>query len=144
MGSPDNRHLIDTNVWIDALAGRLSKAVFIKLSLETAWTGFSAITRLELLGFPGLTNEEEKKLLQLLDPFEEVSVDSRIIDRAISIRKTGRIKVPDAIIAATALEKNSFLVTHNLADFKDIAGLKLIDPFSVRLATTEDAGVSGV
>jgi len=73
-----------------------------------------------------------------------VAVDSRIIDRAISVRKTGRIKVPDAIIAATALEKNSFLVTHNLADFKDIAGLKLIDPFSVRLATTEDAGVSGV
>jgi len=94
MGSPDNRHLIDTNVWIDALAGRLSKAVFIKLSL--------------------------------------------------SIRKTGRIKVPDAIIAATALEKNSFLVTRNFADFKDIVGLKLIDPYSVRLATTEDAGVSGV
>jgi predicted nucleic acid-binding protein len=143
MGSPDIRHLIDTNVWIDALTGRLSRAVFIKLSLETAWTGFSAITRLELFGFPGLTDEQEQKLLKLLEPFEEVAVDSGIIDRAISIRKTSRIKVPDAIIASTALEKNRFLVTHNWADFKDIAGLKIIDPHSLQPATKEDAGVPG-
>jgi len=143
MGSPNIRHLIDTNVWIDALAGRLSRAVFIKLSIETAWTGFSAITRLELFGFPGLTDEEEQKLLKLLEPFEEVAVDSNIIDRAISIRKTGRIKVPDAIIASTAMEKDSLLVTHNLADFKDIVGLKIIDPHSLQPATREDAGVPG-
>jgi predicted nucleic acid-binding protein len=143
MGSPDIRHLIDTNVWIDALAGRLSRAVFIKLSLETAWTGFSAITRLELFGFPRLTDVQEKKLLELLEPFEEVAVDSRIIDRAIGIRKTGRIKVPDAIIASTALENNSVLVTHNLADFKDIVGLKILDPHSLLPTTKEDAGVPG-
>ena len=130
MGSPKNRHLIDTNVWIDALAGKLSKEAFIKLALKSLWSGFSAITRLELLGFPGLTNEQEQKILQLLEHFEEVAVGSRIIDRAIIIRKRERIKVPDAIIAATALEKNSFLVTHNLKDFKNIADLKVIDSYS--------------
>ena len=40
---------------------------------------------------------------------EEVVVTSSVIDRAIQIRKSTRIKVPDAIIAATALEMDAFL-----------------------------------
>jgi toxin FitB len=53
-----------------------------------------------------------------------------IIDRAILVRKAKRIKVPDAIIAATALEKECSLITRNVEDFKGIAGLVVIDPHS--------------
>jgi len=63
------RNLIDTNVWIDALSGRLSSAAFLKISVQADWAGYSAITRLELFGLPGLKDEEETKISEILKPF---------------------------------------------------------------------------
>ena len=40
-----------------------------------------------------------------------------------------KIKLPDAIIAATALNQDAFLVTRNVSDFQGIAGLKIENPF---------------
>lgn len=125
------RNLIDTNVWIDALSGKLSSAAFLKISVQANWAGYSAITRLELFGLPGLKDEEEIKISEILKPFVEIAVDSRIIDRAIRIWKAKRIKVPDAIIAATALEKGCSLITRNIEDFKGITDLVIIDPYAV-------------
>jgi len=122
------RNIIDTNVWIDALSGKLSADAFLKITVQASWAGYSAITRLELFGLPGLEDEEEHKIAELLKPFPEIPVDSKIIDRAILVRKNKRIKVPDAIIAATALEKECSLITRNIEDFKGIASLVVIDP----------------
>jgi len=123
------RNLIDTNVWIDAIAGNLSKKGFLKISVEAEWAGYSAITRLELFGFPGLTEAEEGKIRELLQAFEEVAVTSDIIDRAIEIRRKTKVKAPDAIIGASAVVLRCNLITRNVADFKAIDGLKVIDPF---------------
>lgn len=125
------RHLIDTNVWIDALSGKLSASVFLKLTVQVSWAGYSAVTRLELFGYPDIKNEEEIKMAELLKAFIEISVDSNIIDRAIIIRKSLRIKVPDAIIAASAMENDCSLITRNIEDFKNIIGLSVIDPFAI-------------
>ncbi len=125
------RHLIDTNVWIDALSGKLAASAFLKLSVQASWAGYSAITRLELLGYPGLKYEEELKINELLKEFTEIAIDSNIIDKAIFIRKEVRIKVPDAIIAATALEKDCSLITRNVEDFKGIIGLDVINPHTI-------------
>jgi predicted nucleic acid-binding protein len=122
------RNVIDTNVWIDALSGKLSADAFLRITVQASWAGYSAITRLELFGLPSLKDEEENKITELLKPFLEIAVDSRIIDRAIQVRKAKRIKVPDAIIAATALEKGCSLITRNVEDFKGIDGLVVIDP----------------
>lgn len=124
------RNLIDTNVWIDAIAGNLLKETFLMFSVEAEWAGYSAITRLELFGFPGLTEDEEAKIGALLNSFDEVSVNSTIIDRAIEIRKQTKVKVPDAIIGASALVLECNLITRNVSDFKTINGLKVIDPFA--------------
>jgi predicted nucleic acid-binding protein len=86
------RNLIDTNVWIDAIAGNLSKKAFLKISVKAEWAGYSAITRLELFGFPGLTESDEGKIRELLHAFEEVAVTSGIIDRAIEIRRKAKVK----------------------------------------------------
>jgi len=125
------KHLIDTNVWIDALAGRLSAESFLRISVEVDWAGYSAITRLELFGFPGIKTSEESKIADLLKPFEEVAVTSSIIDRAIKIRKKAKVKVPDAIIAGTAQACGCHLITRNVDDFKIIPGLKIINPFDL-------------
>jgi predicted nucleic acid-binding protein len=122
------KYLIDTNVWIDALAGKLTKPIFLKIVAQPNWAGYSAITRLELFGYPGLNDEEERKIAELLNEFTEIAVDSKIIDKAIYIRKAILIKVPDAIIAATAIEKECSLITRNVEDFRGIAGLDVINP----------------
>jgi predicted nucleic acid-binding protein len=53
-----------------------------------------------------------------------------VIDLAIRIRKSIRIKVPDAIIAVTALERDAVLMTRNDADFKAVEGLTIVNPWS--------------
>lgn len=123
------KYLFDTNVWIDAIAGRLPADTFLKFVVQAEWVGYSAITRLELFGFPDLTKPEDEKLAELLKHFVEVGVDSSTVDKAITIRKATRIKVPDAIIAATAIIKECSLITRNTEDFKGISGLNIINPY---------------
>jgi predicted nucleic acid-binding protein len=130
MGRSLIRNLIDTNVWIDALAGNLAKKAFMKFTVKAEWAGYSAITRLELFGFPKLTENEEAKITEMLNAFNEIPVNSSIIDCAIQIRKKAKIKIPDAIIGASALVLDCNLITRNVSDFKSIDGLKVINPFA--------------
>jgi len=50
--------------------------------------------------------------------------------KTAEIRKVHKIKLPDAIIAATALIYNLTLITRNAKDFKNIDGLKIVNPFT--------------
>ena len=122
------RHVLDTNVWIEAAAAHPEALAALKRAVEGSWAGYSSITRLELFGFPDLTDAEETELTALLKPFGEVAVSSAIVDRAIEIRRSSRIKIPDAIIAATALVHDAVLVTRNTTDFKGIDALTLLNP----------------
>jgi len=123
------RRLLDTNVWVDSHAGRADACrVFTQArAVQGAWVGFSAITRLEVLGYSGLTTADDKALRELLAEFEEVPVESAVIEEAIRLRKLHRLKSPDAIIAATALLKQAEVVTRNTSDFKKVAGLTVLD-----------------
>jgi predicted nucleic acid-binding protein len=127
------RWLLDTNVVIDAFAGRPEaiKAITSARKLDLEWIGYSAITRLEVLGFPGLTAADEAGLRRLLAQFSEAEVSAAIIERAIEIRRAVRLKTPDAIIAATALIYGASLVTRNVRDFSVVAELTVIDPASL-------------
>ena len=51
-----------------------------------------------------------------------------IIEKTIEIRKSYRIKLPDAIIAATAFVHNLTLLTRNISDYKNIEELSVINP----------------
>ena len=123
------RWLLDTNVWIDAHAGRTdARRVFDQArKLQGAWLGVSSVTKVEVLGYGGLTSTDEQALRSLLSHFEEVPITSSIIEEAIRVRREHRMKTPDAIIAATALIQQTALVTRNTRDFKKIAGLRLLD-----------------
>jgi predicted nucleic acid-binding protein len=123
------RWLLDTNVWIDAHAGRADAArVFTSArATQGAWLGFSAITRIEVLGFSGLSATDDKALRELLAQFEEIPVLSAVVDEAIRLRQLHNIKTPDAIIAATALLQRAEVVTRNVGDFKKVTGLSVRD-----------------
>ncbi|HAL83190.1 MAG TPA: hypothetical protein DCO83_13965 [Mucilaginibacter sp.] len=49
----------------------------------------------------------------------------------IELRKKYKIKLPDALIAATALHYRLILITRNISDFNKIAGLKIINPHTI-------------
>ena len=97
------RWLLDSNVWIEAIAGKAAASNVMLQAAAIEWAGFSAITRLEIFGFPNITEKDEAQFLKILKQFHEVQVSSEIIDEAIRIRKGLRIRIPDALIAASAL-----------------------------------------
>ncbi len=122
------RYLIDTNIWIYLLANKGEVTHALRNASNSEWCGYSAISRLELLGFPKLTSDEEARIRTILSEFHEVNVLPSSIDKAIELRKERRIKIPDAIIAATAIVSNATLITANESDFSKIAGLSILNP----------------
>ncbi len=121
-------YLIDTNAIIDYLGNALPTAgkALIQEVLDTK-PCISIITKIEVLGY-----QKHAEHYQLLENFvndvEVIELTSVIADRTISIRKTNKIKLPDAIIAATALTFGLTIITRNIFDFKSINGIKAINP----------------
>ncbi|SPD73158.1 conserved hypothetical protein [uncultured Desulfobacterium sp.] len=64
----------------------------------------------------------------MLSIFTIIYVDQKIADIVVDIRKKNRIKLPDAIISATAISENVQLVTRNIDDFENI-NVKILNPF---------------
>jgi len=122
-------YLLDTNAVIYYFKG-MQKAVAVFKLIEDAneEVNLSVITKIELLSFD---NEDElKNIDRLLVNSRIFSLDDEIVDKTIEVRRKYKLKLPDAIIAATAMVNNLILVTHNKKDFKEIRGLKIIDPLN--------------
>jgi len=88
----------------------------------------SVITKIEFLGWRKFNGKQLKKAKEFLDFATVINLNKSIVDRAIKIKQTHNIKLPDAVIAATALSKKLTLVTRNAEDFKGIK-VKIYDPF---------------
>ncbi|OGV21323.1 MAG: hypothetical protein A2X47_12025 [Lentisphaerae bacterium GWF2_38_69] len=123
------KYVIDSNIWIYAAAGNDIAINALNDIVKAELKAYSALTRLEIFRYKNLSSDEECKLKSLFDCFEELEISSDIIDTAIEIRKLHNIKIPDAIIAATAINYRAALITRNVADFKNITHLNLLDPF---------------
>ena len=89
------------------------------------------MTQIEALGFAGISPEEETAILSFVAASPVYPLDDGVIEQAIKLRQQKKMKLGDAIIAATALEYDIPLVTRNEADFKHIAGLELRNPFAI-------------
>lgn len=88
----------------------------------------SSISYIETLGYPFQNQDDEKDITTLCDFFERIFLTKDVEKQTIFIRKSNKIKLPDAIIAATAMVYDLILVTHNWDDFKNIQGLKVLNP----------------
>jgi hypothetical protein len=127
------RWLLDSNVLIDALAGLPHGVRVLQEARKRPEISviYSAITRIEVLGFPNLSAPEEAAVRRLLNEFEEVAVSNAVVERTIQIRKLVRIKIPDALIAASADTAQAVVVTLNTSDFQRVPGLTVVHPENV-------------
>ncbi|MBF0628667.1 MAG: PIN domain-containing protein [Magnetococcales bacterium] len=73
----------------------------------------SLITEIELRGFSGLSSEQENWLGQFLADIHIIGIDYDIKEMAIQLRRRHRLKIPDAIIAATAMIAQATLLTND-------------------------------
>lgn len=87
--------------------------------------GLSVISEMELLSFPEITASEEQRVRLLINDCTVLFLTENIKNKAVILRRTYKIELPDAIIAATAIENNLQLVTAD-REFKQIAELDLI------------------
>jgi hypothetical protein len=124
--------VIDTNILIYYLNQQLPETVktAVDKSILSGCT-VSVITRIEVLGWQGHTEQSLIAARALLSLFEEISLHQTVADCCIEIRKTYKIKLPDAIIAATALVQKQPLMSRNTDDFIKIAGVELFNPFLI-------------
>lgn len=123
------KFLFDTNIFLSYLAGQDSvKHLFQRKFLECNEVITSRIVRIELLSFEKLTSSEESIIQEMLDQFFLVPITVEIEDLAISLRRKYKLKIPDAIIAATAYHTSSILMTADVKDFKKLSEIKVRNP----------------
>lgn len=114
-------YLLDTNAVIDFCNAKLpSNAKKLLSEIDPA---ISVITRIELFASNKIPDEEKR----VLEGFIGIStvydnINEAIVSRAISIRQQHNIKLPDSIIAATALAYNRILISRNTNDFQGVKG----------------------
>jgi toxin FitB len=87
----------------------------------------SVIAKIEILRFN--TSADAYKILEdFINESIIFDLSDEVVEKTITICKAGKVKLPDAIIAATALVHDLTLITRNLTDFKQI-GLQLLNPW---------------
>ena len=118
--------LVDTNILIYLSKREIE---FEQIASSQAKLYISVITYMEVLGYRFETDFEKQTIGQLCKYFPIIHLNSEIIEKVISIRQKHKIKLPDAIILATAIMGDLELITANVADFIHIdQNLKIRNP----------------
>ncbi len=127
-------YLWDTNIAIYFLQNQFppQAAQFIDRTLTKSLPAISAITEIELLCWNTSKESDVTILKSFISDAWIFELEKEIKLKTAEIRKSNRIKLPDAIIAATALVNDLTLLTRNVADFKNIETLDVIDPFKIQ------------
>ena len=127
------RYLIDTNVISHLFADRLPAGGkdFVKNVINDEFI-ISVAVEIEVL-----TNHELPGKLPLIEEFISLAtilpLDKQVTRKAIELRRNYRkLKLGDAIIAATAIIHQLTLISNNTKDFINMNGLSVIDPHQVK------------
>ena len=117
-------YMADTNALIYLLSGDSCMKSYL-----ANYIGLSVISEIELLSFPGITSFEEQQIRSFIKDCTVLFLTENVKNKTIALRRSYKVKLPDAIIAATAIENNLQLITADKG-FKQIAelDLALIEP----------------
>jgi predicted nucleic acid-binding protein len=119
--------LLDTNVLIYNMQGALSSEIkaLIRQAMDTQQAYISVITRIEVLGWKGYNDTTLQQMGQLLSKLHEIPLAEAEVQGTIRIRKQFGLKLPDAVIAASAAVHGLPLLTGNVDDFKRVVNLDM-------------------
>ena len=125
------KYLWDTNIAIYYLQQQFPPEAekFMDLILKESQPCISAITEIELLCWKTSTKNDVVVLNSFINDATVIELEQPIKLQTADIRKHYNIKLPDSIIAATALVYKLSLVTRNTKDFVSIPGLLLVNPW---------------
>jgi len=104
--------------WIDNLLGQSQPVI-------------SAITEIELLCWKTAAQQDIDLLNNFISDAEIIELEKLIKLKTVDIRKTHKLKLPDAIIAASAMVYDLTFLTRNVNDFKKIENIKIINPWEI-------------
>lgn len=116
-----NRLFVDTNVLLYFLMGHEE---VVELISDKDLT-ISFITELEILSFPKLTKGAEYQIKELLSTCTIIELKQDVKDQTIELRKKYKLKLPDAIIAASAYLHKLPLMTSD-KDFQELEGMNIV------------------
>jgi predicted nucleic acid-binding protein len=107
-----NKYLLDTNFILGILRSNSDVLGLISSrQIQANECYYSSITRIELLGYQGITFEEEGMIRSKLAHLTYLPLTKEIEDATIELRRLRKIKLPDAIIAATSRSSGMELLT---------------------------------
>ncbi|MGC9386786.1 MAG: type II toxin-antitoxin system VapC family toxin [Hydrogenovibrio sp.] len=105
------RYFFDTNAIVALLKGQRG---VVELAHQAEFIGISVISRLEFFAFSGLTQHDQQMFDEFVSRVEVIDLamaDRRLLDAISEIRVKSSLKLPDAIIMASAQSVDSVLVT---------------------------------
>ena len=133
-----NRYVVDTNIVIATMQGAPEAVAFMEGAESTkSDVLYSVIVEAELFSSSALTEDDKRDLRNLLSMGETVDVNSEVGLKAAELRALSKrlyqrkLRLPDALVAATALMMSATLVTRNVQDFEHLVahGLRIHNPF---------------
>ncbi len=128
----EKRYLLDSNTVIDYIAGlHPAKAKQWLNQLLDKEMNVSVITKMEVLSFDPEKDDNYSILIDFFDESNIFELTDDVVNKTIQIRQKQKIKLPDAVIASTALINGLILISRNTKDFKKIPDLDVINPYDL-------------
>ncbi len=111
--------VLDSNFILDYLKGYPAHVAFMREHMgHSLWA--SVITEMELYSFPNLTEAEKNILDSFMVSVKIAPLDGPVKTAAISFRRQSRRKLPDSIVAATAICLDAVLMTSDQGLLKSV------------------------
>lgn len=125
-------YLLDTNTviyYLDAVLPEKSLD-FIEANLDQRGSFISIISKIELLGWQAPSAHAMRQVEKFVEDSTVLPLTEEIANKAIELKRTKKIKLPDAVIAATALVHGLTVVSRNDDDFRKLPGVIYLNPFT--------------
>lgn len=125
------QYLIDNNAISNFFSGLFTeKGMGFMSEILDQTPIISVITEIEALSWVNPDKSKEQIVKAFIQDSTVLSLSPAVVAQCIRIRRSRKMKTPDAIMAATAIVHNLILITND-GDFKNITGLQVIDPHSL-------------
>ena len=119
-------YLLDTNSVIYFFNGEENISKLVEKAEDQVYISF--ITKIEMLCFEIEDEDVKREIGEFLEEIEVITIDDAIISQTIEYRKNVKMKVPDAIICATAKVRGLAFVTADKSLTRKLKGIEIISP----------------